>query len=64
MMRNVLLLCGGGSSEHEISLLSSEYLQQQLGLIDNVNVLKVEIKTKVGLTQKIDLSISISIRKA
>ncbi|ELE2041313.1 D-alanine--D-alanine ligase [Vibrio vulnificus] len=52
MMRNVLLLCGGGSSEHEISLLSSEYLQQQLGLIDNVNVLKVEIKNEGWFDQK------------
>lgn len=51
MMRNVLLLCGGGSSEHEISLLSSEYLEQQLGLIENVRVHKVEIKKEGWLDQ-------------
>ncbi|MDV2404855.1 D-alanine--D-alanine ligase A, partial [Vibrio cholerae] len=26
----ILLLCGGGSSEHEISLVSANYIQQQL----------------------------------
>ncbi|ELP5727691.1 D-alanine--D-alanine ligase [Vibrio vulnificus] len=52
MMRNVLLLCGGGSSEHEISLLSSEFLEQQLSLIENVTVHKVEIKQEGWFDKK------------
>lgn len=44
MIKNILLLCGGGSSEHEISLLSANFVEQQLNLIQNVKVTRVEIK--------------------
>ena len=44
-MKNILLLCGGGSSEHEVSLVSAQYLEQQLNLTPDFNVIKVEIKT-------------------
>lgn len=40
----VLLLCGGGGAEHEISLLSAEYLASQLAKIDHIKVLRVEMR--------------------
>ncbi|MCK6263587.1 D-alanine--D-alanine ligase [Vibrio sp. ZSDE26] len=40
----ILLLCGGGSSEHEVSLLSADYLQQQLSNSLNFNVIRVEMR--------------------
>ncbi len=46
MIKNILLLCGGGSSEHEISLLSANFVEQQLNLIENINVTRVEIKNE------------------
>lgn len=52
MKRNILLLCGGGSSEHEISLLSAGFLEQQLNLIEGVNVCKVEIKNEGWFDQQ------------
>ena len=35
---HVLLLCGGGGSEHEVSLRSANFLEQQLGLLPGVDV--------------------------
>ena len=35
-MKEVLILCGGASSEHEISLISKDYLVDQLNLIQEV----------------------------
>ncbi len=46
MIKNILLLCGGGSSEHEISLLSANFVDQQLNLIEGVQVTRVEIKNE------------------
>ncbi|MBE8569245.1 D-alanine--D-alanine ligase A, partial [Vibrio sp. OPT46] len=46
MIKNILLLCGGGSSEHEISLLSANFVEQQLNLIEDVHVTRVEIKNE------------------
>jgi D-alanine-D-alanine ligase len=40
---NILLVCGGGSSEHEVSLVSASYLQQQLQKQSDFNVIRVEI---------------------
>ncbi|WP_117234059.1 D-alanine--D-alanine ligase [Vibrio maerlii] len=40
----VLLLCGGGSSEHEVSLVSANYVEQQLKLHDDLLVDRVEIR--------------------
>ncbi|CAH0529630.1 D-alanine--D-alanine ligase [Vibrio hippocampi] len=42
---NILLLCGGGSSEHEVSLVSADYLQTQLEVNPNYSVIRVEITT-------------------
>ncbi|HIF9196160.1 TPA: D-alanine--D-alanine ligase [Photobacterium damselae] len=41
---HVLLLCGGGSSEHEVSLVSANYIEEQLKHIDGVNYTRVEMK--------------------
>lgn len=35
---NVLLICGGGSTEHDISLISAKYLLAQLQNIPDINV--------------------------
>jgi len=50
MIKNILLLCGGGSSEHENSLLSANFVEQQLNLIDDVSVTRVEIKNEGWVT--------------
>lgn len=44
MKTTILLLCGGGSSEHEVSLVSANYLQQQLLLTPDFDVIRIEIK--------------------
>ena len=43
---NILLLCGGGSSEHEVSLVSANYLFAQLDSVADFNVVRVEIKNE------------------
>lgn len=45
--KNVLLLCGGGSSEHEISLRSVKYYEECLAQLPELNTIKIEI-TKLG----------------
>ncbi|EJE8674069.1 D-alanine--D-alanine ligase [Vibrio parahaemolyticus] len=55
MIKNILLLCGGGSSEHEISLLSANFFEQQLNLIQNVKVTRVEIKNEGWVTDQGEL---------
>ncbi|MCS3453970.1 D-alanine-D-alanine ligase [Aeromonas sp. BIGb0405] len=40
---HVLLLCGGGGSEHEVSLRSANFIEQQLGLLPGVDVTRVEM---------------------
>ncbi|MGO2498524.1 MAG: D-alanine--D-alanine ligase [Vibrio litoralis] len=65
-MKNILLLCGGGSSEHEVSLVSAQYLEQQLSLTPDFNVIKVEIKTDawfVSSGEKVELDIAHSCLK-
>lgn len=42
----ILLLCGGGSSEHEVSLISANFIQKQLALTPEFNVIRVEMKTE------------------
>ncbi len=43
-MKNILLLCGGGGSEHDISLRSADYIYNELESLKLYNVFKVEIK--------------------
>ena len=40
---NLLLLCGGGSAEHDISLLSANYFETSLAQSDKFSVLRVEL---------------------
>ncbi len=48
MKKNILLLCGGGGTEHDISLVSSKYIEKNLKEIGIYNIIKVEIgKDKV-----------------
>lgn len=42
---HVLLLCGGGSAEHEVSIISANYIEQTLKQIDGINYSRVEMKT-------------------
>ncbi|GAL02974.1 D-alanine-D-alanine ligase [Photobacterium aphoticum] len=42
---HVLLLCGGGSAEHEVSLVSANYIEQKLQQIDDVQYTRIEMKT-------------------
>lgn len=43
MKKNVLLLCGGGGTEHDISLVSSKYIKSILLKLEIYNVITVEI---------------------
>lgn len=40
----ILLLCGGGSAEHEVSLISANFLQQQLELTPEFCVVRVTME--------------------
>jgi len=51
----ILLLCGGGSSEHEVSLVSANYLQQQLGLTPEFEVIRVEMNKEGWFTETNEL---------
>jgi D-alanine-D-alanine ligase len=42
----ILLLCGGGSSEHSVSLISADYLQSQLALTAEFDVIRIEMKSE------------------
>lgn len=52
----ILLLCGGGSSEHEVSIVSADFLQSQLELTPGFTVLRVEMKEQGWFTQDGDLA--------
>ncbi|MGF1759999.1 D-alanine--D-alanine ligase [Photobacterium sagamiensis] len=41
---HVLLLCGGGSAEHEVSLVSANYIEEQLKRIEDITYTRVEMK--------------------
>lgn len=43
MSTNILLMSGGDGSEHEISLLSAKFIEKQLNLTKDFNVIKVVI---------------------
>ncbi|MGF1740169.1 D-alanine--D-alanine ligase [Vibrio profundum] len=42
--KTILLLCGGGSAEHEVSLVSANYVHAQLTATPHFSVLRVEIR--------------------
>lgn len=43
LMKNVLLICGGGSTEHDVSLVSVKHIKECLSNIPDVNLTTVEI---------------------
>ncbi|MDG3085460.1 D-alanine--D-alanine ligase [Vibrio hannami] len=51
-MSTILLLCGGNSSEHEVSLVSATYLLDQLKKQPDFKVIRVEIKADVWVTDE------------
>ncbi|WP_194437693.1 D-alanine--D-alanine ligase [Vibrio fluminensis] len=54
---SILLLCGGGSSEHEVSLVSANYLQSQLELTPEFDVIRVEMKKDGWFTEQGELAL-------
>lgn len=48
--KNVLIICGGGSSEHEVSLRSAQYIKDQVSLIKELNPIVVEMDKDANLT--------------
>ncbi|EGU47034.1 D-alanyl-alanine synthetase A [Vibrio ichthyoenteri ATCC 700023] len=54
---SILLLCGGGSSEHEVSLVSANYLQSQLELTPEFDVIRVEMKKEGWFTDQGELAL-------
>lgn len=44
MKKNILLICGGGSTEHEISLISAEYIYENLKSNPDFNIFHVTIQ--------------------
>ncbi|MGB5802480.1 MAG: D-alanine--D-alanine ligase A, partial [Vibrio anguillarum] len=51
----ILLLCGGGSSEHEVSLVSANYLQAQLEKTEGFQVIRVEMRPDGWYSEKGEL---------
>lgn len=51
--KNVLLICGGGGTEHEISLISAQYILGQLKTMEGITPYYVEI-TKDGTRRDIN----------
>ena len=55
MKKNILLICGGGGTEHEISLVSSKFIEKNLNDLGLYNVIKIELgKDKIFRTLKSD----------
>jgi D-alanine-D-alanine ligase len=42
--KNILLICGGGGSEHAISLISAQYIKSQLDQLNDYQIYFVEIE--------------------
>jgi len=45
-IKNILLLCGGGSTEHEVSLVSVKHIRDCLSKINEIKVHSIEIDKK------------------
>ncbi|KII75450.1 D-alanine--D-alanine ligase [Vibrio renipiscarius] len=54
---SILLLCGGGSSEHDVSLVSANYVQSQLELTPEFEVTRVEMKKEGWFTNQGELAL-------
>ncbi len=51
---NILLVYGGGSSEHEISILSAKFLKEKIQSIPNINLFCVEIEKDGNWTLRLN----------
>ncbi|WP_413113543.1 D-alanine--D-alanine ligase [Thaumasiovibrio sp. DFM-14] len=49
--KRVLLLCGGGGSEHDVSLVSAKFIRSQLSLISHFDVIQVLMTDDGWLTE-------------
>ncbi|SEA45612.1 D-alanine--D-alanine ligase [Microbulbifer marinus] len=49
-MINTLLICGGGGSEHEVSLRTADFIERQLGHVDDISLVRVEMDGNGRLT--------------
>ncbi|KUJ83516.1 D-alanine--D-alanine ligase [Microbulbifer flavimaris] len=45
-----LLICGGGSSEHDVSLRTADFIEQQLQGFDDIHITRVEMDANGRLT--------------
>ena len=52
--KNVLLICGGGGTEHEISLISAKYITSKLSLIPEVKIIYLCIEKDGRRTNEIN----------
>lgn len=48
---NIILMCGGDGSEHDISLKSADFIEEKLGEIQNVRVVRVVLHKKKWVLQ-------------
>lgn len=48
----VLLLCGGGGGEHDVSLVSAHFMEAELAKVSSVSVTRVEITKEEGWKDK------------
>lgn len=60
IMTHILLLCGGSGTEHEVSLVSSKYISQQLSELNTFQITHLEIKE--GAWYHIDSGIKYELR--
>ncbi|USD20930.1 D-alanine--D-alanine ligase [Microbulbifer variabilis] len=51
-MINTLLICGGGSSEHEVSLRTADFIEGQLAESEDIALMRVEMDASGCLTDK------------
>ena len=49
-MINTLLICGGGGSEHEVSLRTADFIQRQLAGLSDISLTRVEMDADGRLT--------------
>jgi len=52
-MINTLLICGGGSSEHEVSLRTADFIERHLTDVDDIELLRVEMDANGRLRDRV-----------
>lgn len=50
---NTLLICGGGGSEHDVSLRTADFIGRQLRNLDDIALLRVEMDASGRLTDRL-----------